>query len=491
MKTVSVLRFDRGSLRKPRRTPQGFLEVDGHVARAGIYEYVNTREDEADGFGKAGTIRRELRPEEVVFAPESIATLVGAPITNGHPRKNGKRVPVTAENVKEYEVGTVMAARADGDLLLATHLIKSADAIIDVESGKQELSPGYAAEVELRSGTHKKYGRYDCVQTKITYNHDALVQRGRGTTAAKRMRLHMDEAEVEGFVDEDGRFFRTDSLFGDAKLTSAADGHQHLLSMRDWQGNTCTSGETGWAMSEGAQNGHSHPWVKNDDGTITIGESSGHTHTILDEKRYSIASPGQRTDSEIDRSALVPERKGMSKTDKEREDEMLELQGQLTAITKERDELRAKLAEKVLAAETEAVTKERQRADEAEQKLSETRGTFHAAVRARAALDGVVRNVLGPTFRTDEKDDADLIRAVVHRLDASIDVVGTPLPELRGHFKQLVARHDRAKESYDDAAKLIGANRTDSLDAQKRADELNRSWNAQHLETLKKGAEVR
>jgi hypothetical protein len=185
----------------------------------------------------------------------------------------------------------------------------------------------------------------------------------------------------------------------------------------------------------------------------------------------------------------VPERKCMA--EKNREDEMLELQGQLTSLTKENETLRAQLAEKVLAAETEAVTKERTRADEAEQKLTETRGTFHAAVRARAQLDRVATSVLGPTFRTDEKDDADVIRAVVHRLDSAIDVNATPLPELRGHFKQLVARHERARGSYEDASKLLGVNRTDSIAQREQADKVAHDWNFQHLETLKKGAAAR
>jgi hypothetical protein len=409
-------------------------------------------------------------------------------VTNGHPRKNGKRVPVTAENVKEFEVGTVMAARADGEILAATMLIKDKSSIREVESGKQELSPGYTATVALRSGVDAKYGRYDCVQELVEYNHNAIVQRGRGSTSSKVMRMRMDGTDVDGFVDDDGRFFRTDGIF-DGKLTSVVDGHQHLFTTCDWQGKQTTSGETGWAWAEGADNGHSHPWVKNSDGSITIGESSGHTHAILDEKRYSVAAPVARADEQIDRSPLVPERKGMA--EKNREDEMLELQGQLTSLTKENETLRAKLAEKVLAAETEAVTKERTRADEAEQKLTETRGTFHTAVRMRAALNSVATSVLGPTFRTDEKDDADVIRAVVHRLDSSIDVVATPLPELRGHFKQLVARHERARGSYDDAAKIIGANRNDSIAQREQADKVKHDWDNQHLETLKKGAAAR
>lgn len=482
----TVFRYDRGSLRKPEKTAQGFLRVEGHVARPGIYEYVNTREDEAEGFGKEGTLRRELRPDSEVTSAKSLATLVGAPITNGHPRKNGKRVPVTSENVKDFEVGTVMAARADGDVIAATLLVKDKAAIRAVENGKHELSPGYAVEVEIRSGTDPKYGCYDCVQSDITYNHQAIVDRGRGTTAAKAMRLRMDDgSELVGHVDEmDGRFHRDDSYSG--KLTGAVDGHQHLVSCANWDGQPVTSGETSWAMSEGADAQHSHPWVKALDGTITIGESAGHTHPILDENRYASAAGARADEAQIDPSRQKKESERMSDpTIKNREDEVAELRGELTVLTKERDELLAKLTERMDAAEAESVTKERTRADEAEKRFDEYRGSFTTAVRARAELEKVVESVMGPTYRMDGKDDPDLIRAVVLRLDSAIDQ-NTPIPELRGHFKQLVGRHQRAKEQYGDVAKILGANRNDQTE--KQDDKIKHDWDNQHLQTLQKGA---
>lgn len=68
------------------------------------------------------------------------------------------------------------------------------------------------------------------------------------------------------------------------KLTSSVDGHSHLIN------DTEEGGETSWTKAEGAEYGHSHPWVKNDDGSITIGEAEGHTHDVLDTTFKSIHS---------------------------------------------------------------------------------------------------------------------------------------------------------------------------------------------------------
>lgn len=59
------------------------------------------------------------------------------------------------------------------------------------------------------------------------------------------------------------------------RLTSAEDGHSHLVD------DSLEGGTTSYDKAEGEDYGHSHPWVRNDDGTITIGESAGHGHEVL------------------------------------------------------------------------------------------------------------------------------------------------------------------------------------------------------------------
>lgn len=186
----TVIRHDRAPLRKPEMTSQGFLRADGLFARAGIYEY---RNDD-------GSTRKELRPIEEVHDPASLASYGDAPVTIGHPDQE-----VTAANVKRYEVGTVSGtARADGDSVAGTVVVKDGSAIKKVQGGLHELSPGYRIDLDEAPGYDKRYaypgneaGKYDVIQRKIRVNHLAIVPRARGGAS---IRLRMDAAEqIEDF----------------------------------------------------------------------------------------------------------------------------------------------------------------------------------------------------------------------------------------------------------------------------------------------------
>ncbi len=65
-----------------------------------------------------------------------------------------------------------------------------------------------------------------------------------------------------------------------AALTTSEDGHAHLIREKDFDGNVVNAGETSYQTSEGADSGHSHPWIRLEDGSLVIGESDGHTHSI-------------------------------------------------------------------------------------------------------------------------------------------------------------------------------------------------------------------
>lgn len=71
---------------------------------------------------------------------------------------------------------------------------------------------------------------------------------------------------------------RSEDITKRIKLTTSVEGHSHLIDdSLNYEG-----GETSWNKSEEEEYGHSHPWVRNSDGSITIGESEGHTHKIVD-----------------------------------------------------------------------------------------------------------------------------------------------------------------------------------------------------------------
>jgi len=57
-------------------------------------------------------------------------------------------------------------------------------------------------------------------------------------------------------------------------LSEASEGHSHLININDYV-NMQMGGDTGWTM------GHDHPFVIDDLGNVTIGESHGHSHAYL------------------------------------------------------------------------------------------------------------------------------------------------------------------------------------------------------------------
>ena len=63
-----------------------------------------------------------------------------------------------------------------------------------------------------------------------------------------------------------------------ALLTSATEGHTHLLTDMDGKGQL-TNGSTSYEHVPGTDSMHSHPWVRTSGG-IVIGEAAGHTHTV-------------------------------------------------------------------------------------------------------------------------------------------------------------------------------------------------------------------
>jgi hypothetical protein len=436
---ATVMRYDRATLRRARMTSQGFLRAEGLAARAGIYEY-----HRADG-----SIQRELRPIEEVQHPDSLASYDAAPVTDGHPvNERGEHVDVDSTNVAKYDSGTVMGeGKPDEDHVAADLVIKRADTIAKVKAGKQELSPGYKIRLDQTAGADKRYaypgnpdGRWDAIQRDIRVNHLAIVDRARGGST---VRLRMDSSDSVMRYDADDT--RGDSQ---AHLTNVVNGHQHLVSCQDWQGCEMASGETGCAVSQGADNGHSHPWVKDAHGRITIGESDAHTHSLIDDSMFG----SQRADRQIDQSGPRPE-SGITMTQAGTQptaDEQIRLltvradeaervattrRDELETSRRDADGLRAELTtakERIVALETEkaagasavetaALLEQKTRADDAESKLAELERTLPAKVQARANLIAKATAVLGAKFRADSLTEREIVVAAVRSLRAKED----------------------------------------------------------------------
>jgi hypothetical protein len=157
-------------------TPQGGMRMDASLTRAGILEYP----------GPNGTKIREYRPLEEVSRADSLDSLRDAPVTNRHPP--GK---VTAKNYRQYTVGHVTGeARMDGDLVVARLAVQDSSVLSAVEQGTQrEVSCGYTCDLDETPGVLADGTAYDKIQRNITYNHVAIVERGR---AGREVALRLD-----------------------------------------------------------------------------------------------------------------------------------------------------------------------------------------------------------------------------------------------------------------------------------------------------------
>jgi hypothetical protein len=188
---MKVQRFDVGSLRKPERTPEGWLRVDAYLTRTGVLEYLNQ-----DG----KTWRRELRLDSEVFSPESLKTYEGVPLTNEHPVEDGKRVFLNPKNTHKFHRGHVVSIRREGAKLAASLLVTHEEAIKALEGGKAQISVGYDASLDPTPGEHEGE-HFDGIQRGIVANHVALVFRGR---AGPEVRVRLDEADTAMvFVEAD------------------------------------------------------------------------------------------------------------------------------------------------------------------------------------------------------------------------------------------------------------------------------------------------
>lgn len=181
----NVKRYDRSRLDKAERTPQGFLRAPAFLTRVGVFTY-----RKADG-----SVRREFRPPEEVFKPESMASLVMAPLTNDHPNE-----AVSPGNVRQFQIGVVgEQILPEDDQFISAHVtVMDAAAIKDVESGVVELSCGYDCDEDETPGTYMGEA-YDIVQRNIRYNHVALVPRGR---AGREVKLRLDSRDAIQLTEE-------------------------------------------------------------------------------------------------------------------------------------------------------------------------------------------------------------------------------------------------------------------------------------------------
>lgn len=147
-------------------SPEGYLICkDVPLARVGAFLY------SAGELGLEGrdpmegiNVRREA---DELFAPESLASFEGKPVTDGHPEEFA-----SLDNVKQLSCGHAQNVHREGDLMVADLIITDKKLIDKILSGHAyEISNGYDSEIEERNGAF--------YQTHFIGNHIAVVERGR------------------------------------------------------------------------------------------------------------------------------------------------------------------------------------------------------------------------------------------------------------------------------------------------------------------------
>ena len=170
-------RFDSIPLGETYFTPEGYLIDNPILTRVGIFEYHNPD----------GTIRRELRLPEEVFAAESLASYKGKPVILTH-----EAGLVDVENVQQEHIGTILSEGIqDGDNVRAQIVIHDAESL---DYGLRELSLGYTQTPDETPGVWNGQP-YDAIQRNIQINHLALVEKAR---AGEQARLNIDGEEQGG-----------------------------------------------------------------------------------------------------------------------------------------------------------------------------------------------------------------------------------------------------------------------------------------------------
>lgn len=174
------VRYDVGRMDAAVINDKGYLKADAYATRVGVFTYIL----------KDGTIRRELRSPEEVFAKDSMDSLREVVITNNHPPE-----PLNAQNTKLYAAGWTGkdVKKKEKFIQIDTTITESETITQIIEGGKHELSCGYTCEIENMSGEFDGE-RYDAIQRKIRYNHLSVVDRGR---AGAEVKIKFDSAEAE------------------------------------------------------------------------------------------------------------------------------------------------------------------------------------------------------------------------------------------------------------------------------------------------------
>ena len=473
-----------GELAKPVRQANGWLKVDGKIARTGLQEYEDTD----------GTTHMELRLPEEVFDPDSMASFQMVPYTNTHPP-----VLLDDQNTSQYQRGHVgeNVRQLDDTWLGAPILITDAATIRDVEAGRNQLSNGYSAELDPTQNADltAKWGTYKFIQRKIRGNHVAGVDSARaGPEARVRLDNHgdalivsapredtpMKTIRIDGIELEltDGNsgaiqaaiekvLQRTDQarVAAEGRLTELTETHKIV---RD---NACSllsdlkrvrsvvDGKKGkLAMLEADEEGnvtmHLPGGVKVH---MPTSKATGIAEGEADDKDVAVAEEDPDGDDDMD--SLEEATEGAEDMDEDELETEQETEGESGKAKKDAAARRAKARADSLKFAKGVVLTINSRID--------------GGIKARTALEGVARRFLDASTDISKLDAVGIRRAVVEKLSPTTKLDGKSPTDIKARFDALVELAGDAPSGSDLARSLVSpfvANRTQVTDAEEKED---------------------
>ncbi|MCI9600527.1 MAG: DUF2213 domain-containing protein [Lachnospiraceae bacterium] len=168
-------------------TEEGYLVDHPVLTSVGIFEYTNPD----------GTIRRELRLPEHVFAEKSLKTYRGKPVIITH--SAGK---ISKNNVDREQIGTILSdGYQDNDDVRAEIIIHNTDAM--KSSGLKELSLGYNLDLIEEPGEWNGHCRRKGLQSEgcgLSETADGRRNPARHENGRRRQRR---EHGVQGETEDD------------------------------------------------------------------------------------------------------------------------------------------------------------------------------------------------------------------------------------------------------------------------------------------------
>lgn len=155
----------------------GSLVAECFAARTGLQDYRGVEVDPENKHGlRDKAIVKVLRPEEEVFAADSMASFAAAPVTVNHPKEM-----VDASNWKQHGVGEINGdIIRDGQRVRVPVIVRDASAVQKAQTTHKQVSMGYTTKLDFTPGSTSDGVAYDAVQREIRINHFALVPAARG-----------------------------------------------------------------------------------------------------------------------------------------------------------------------------------------------------------------------------------------------------------------------------------------------------------------------